>query len=139
VTGPSKCRLLFVDDEPSIRDVMEALLYEVSLAENGLAALSQLRTLTPDIIVSDLNMPQMSGFEFLSVVRRRFPEIPVIAISGAYPSCDRVPAGVVADSFYSKSQLSFEKLLTTIADLIQTSATRANKCRGQSAPILDTT
>ncbi len=43
----------------------------------------------------------MSGFELLSVVRRRFPAIQVIAMSGAY-SCDGVPPGVAADAFYQK-------------------------------------
>ena len=42
----------------------------------------ELRQSLPDMIISDLSMPNMSGFEFLSVVRRRFPHIPVIAISG---------------------------------------------------------
>jgi CheY-like chemotaxis protein len=44
--------------------------YDVSTAEHGFDALLQLRRVTPSVIVSDLNMPQMSGSEFLSVVRR---------------------------------------------------------------------
>lgn len=47
-------------------------------------------------------MPQMSGFEFLSVVRRRFPEIAVVAASGVYESGDHVPGGIIADAFYGK-------------------------------------
>jgi len=46
-------------------------------------------------------MPGMSGFELLSVVRRRFPAIQVIAMSGAF-SGDGVPPGVAADAFYEK-------------------------------------
>ena len=56
--------------------------YEVSKAEHGFSALLQLRRDVPDLILSDLNMPQMSGFEFLSVVRRRFPDVLVVAMSG---------------------------------------------------------
>jgi len=55
----------------------------------------------PDILLSDLNMPGMSGFELLSVVRRRFPAVLVIAMSGAF-SGDQVPCGVTADAFYPK-------------------------------------
>ena len=57
------------------------------------------------IILSDLNMPRMSGFEFLSLVRRRFPairySIRVIAMSGAF-SGDDIPPGIAADAFYEK-------------------------------------
>jgi CheY-like chemotaxis protein len=102
-------RVLFVDDDASIRKSTSMLLiaagYEVATAEHGFDALLQLKSaLPPDIIISDLNMPQMSGFELLFVVRRRFPEIPVIAVSGAYESGDQVPGGVIADAFYPKGQ-----------------------------------
>jgi hypothetical protein len=46
-------------------------------------------------------MPNMSGFELLSVVRRRFPAIRTIAMSGSF-SGDEVPSGVAADGFYQK-------------------------------------
>lgn len=46
-------------------------------------------------------MPGMSGFELLSIVRRRFPQIQVIAMSGAF-SGHEVPSGVAADAFFDK-------------------------------------
>jgi CheY-like chemotaxis protein len=64
---------------------------------DGFDALLQLQHRVPDLILSDLNIPQMSGFELLSVVRRRFPEILVVASSGAYDS-SAVPNGVIADA-----------------------------------------
>jgi hypothetical protein len=68
-------------------------------------------------------MPKMSGVEFLTVVRRRFPKISVIASSGAHGSrC--VPPEVLADAFFAKGQENTQILLATVADLIQTSAAR---------------
>lgn len=135
----SKHRILVVDDEPSVRETFAMLLietgYEVSTAEHGFDALLQLRSTIPDVIISDLNMPQMSGFEFLSVVRRRFPEIPVIASSGAYEIGDHVPGGVIADAFYAKGQSRPSELLKLVAELIQTTGARAVSHKRQPAPV----
>jgi CheY-like chemotaxis protein len=59
--------------------------YDVAVAADGFEALSQLGKTLPHIVVSDLEMPRMSGFELLSVVRRRFPQILTVAMSGACP------------------------------------------------------
>jgi CheY-like chemotaxis protein len=85
-----KHEILVVDDEAAVRDsivlVLQSSGYEVTAATNGFDALLQLKRRLPAIVLSDLNMPQMSGFEFLSVVLRRFPQISVIAMSGAFHS-----------------------------------------------------
>lgn len=133
---PSKHQILVVDDEPSIRESVATLLisagYDVAAAEDGFAALLQLRKTLPDVIVSDLNMPRMSGYELLSVVRRRFPQIVTVAMSGNYQG-DTVPPGVIADTFFAKGQ-SPKGLLATIAALIRTSETRASAHQKEAAP-----
>ena len=100
-----KVKFLIVDDEASIRMSLSQIFTEfghsVRSAADGFSALSEIRQQIPDIILSDLNMPGMSGFEFLSVVRRRFPAIRVIAMSGKF-SGDGVPPAVAADAFYEK-------------------------------------
>ena len=64
------------------------------------------------MIVSDLKMPNISGFEFLSIVRRRFPQMPTIAVSGEFhPPVE--PVGVSADAFLAKP-FRFEELLAKI-------------------------
>jgi hypothetical protein len=70
-------------------------------AEDGFRALSQLRKKLHDVVLSDLDMPGMSGFELLSVVRRRFPQISTVAMSGAYVG-DDLPFGVIADGLFAK-------------------------------------
>jgi CheY-like chemotaxis protein len=47
----------------------------------------------PEIPLSDLNMPEMSGFELLSIVRRQFPTISLVGMSGAF-SGTQIPCGV---------------------------------------------
>jgi CheY-like chemotaxis protein len=100
-----RARLLVVDDQPFIRTCLSKLLsdhgYGVRSARDGFSALAEMRKEIPDLIVSDLNMPGMSGFELLSVVRRRFPSIPVIAMSSQFSGVE-LPVGVAADAFYEK-------------------------------------
>ncbi len=98
--------LLIVDDEPDTRHLLTQIFtlrgFTVRSAEDGFSALQMIRSSVPDILLSDLNMPGMSGFELLSVVRRLHPRIHVIATSGAY-SGNSVPKGIAADSFYEKA------------------------------------
>lgn len=135
----SAYKILVVDDETGVRTTVALLLksqgYEVSTAVNGFDALLQLRNNTPALIVSDLNMPQMSGFEFLSVVRRRFPELLVVAMSGAYSSGEAVPGGVIADAFYAKGGHHPESLLRTVAELLDNSAPNRLAHRMAAAPV----
>src|SRR6266705_1536358 len=113
-------RLLIIDDEPLSRELLQSSLseqgYGVRIAKDGFAALAQMREALPDLIVTDLKMPNMSGFEFLSVARRRFPQIPTIAISGEFqPPIE--PLGVLADAFFAKP-FRFEELTEKISDLL---------------------
>jgi CheY-like chemotaxis protein len=131
-------RILVVDDEPIVRECLAMVLrsqeYAVSTARDGFDALLQFRITVPDVLISDLNMPRMSGFELLSVVRRRFPQIAVLAVSGAYVTGDQVPGGVIADAFCPKGCPPVQ-LLQTVAELIRTMPERAANHQRKAAPV----
>lgn len=132
----TNARLLIVDDEPLIRMSMSHVLTEIGFrvrsASEGFSALHEIRQEAPDILVSDLNMPGMSGFELLSVVRRRYPAIKVIAMSGAF-SGDEVPSGVAADAFYQKgtSIAALLRIMETLPELER----HAHPSSSQDAPL----
>ena len=133
-------KILVVDDEASVRTTVALLLksrgYTASTAVDGFDALLQMRDDVPALIVSDLNMPQMSGFEFLSVIRRRFPEVLVVAMSGAYSNGEAVPGGVIADAFYPKGGGGNpESLLGIVANLLQNCASSRLAHRERTAPV----
>lgn len=136
VPSPAKCQILVVDDDPSVRESVAMSLmaagYDVVAAEDGFRALLQLKKTLPDLILSDLDMPGMSGFELLSVVRRRFPQISTVAMSGAYVG-NEVPFGVVADGFFSKGGQS-NNLLWTIQRLLLTAPARSSHHYREGAP-----
>jgi CheY-like chemotaxis protein len=69
--------IMVVDDNQVLLSVIAEIFkecgYVVRTATNGFAALAQIRRRVPRVLLSDLNMPGMSGFELQSLVRRRFP------------------------------------------------------------------
>lgn len=79
-------RILVIDDEPDFRQMVRRMLeaegHEVIEAENGNEGLAKFRTLSPDIIVTDIFMPEKSGYETIVEIREQNPDVRIIAISG---------------------------------------------------------
>ncbi|MEO1234898.1 MAG: response regulator, partial [Myxococcota bacterium] len=99
VTTPSMvaaARVLLVDDDPTLRTVLERALqragYLVKTASDGLEALNLIEDET-DILVTDLIMPRMGGLELARRVRRAFPRVRVLLLSGHPEVTDRLEAG----------------------------------------------
>jgi two-component system alkaline phosphatase synthesis response regulator PhoP/two-component system response regulator VicR len=80
-------RILAVDDEPNIVRLIQVNLerhgYQVETANNGAQALAKIRENRPDLLVSDVMMPEMDGFELLSSIRRdpALSDLPVIMLT----------------------------------------------------------
>ena len=78
-------RILVVDDDDTIRDTLYELLSEEYLcqtAETAEKALARLETDAYDVVLTDISMPGLSGVELLGHIRQKFPDTPVIIISG---------------------------------------------------------
>lgn len=102
----NKKSILVVDDEPRIVNFLStklrALGYEVLTASNGIAALEQLETNEPEIIVLDIVMPGQDGFETLRKIRALSP-VPVIMLSAKETNVDKVKGlGLGADDYLTK-------------------------------------
>jgi len=80
-------RILVIDDEAVVRNVMDEILescgYEVAAAETAERGLELLDSCDPDILVSDILMPGLSGLELLDAVRARRASLPVVLVTGA--------------------------------------------------------
>jgi CheY-like chemotaxis protein len=85
---PPPATILVVDDEPGIRSVLKRFLaksgYTVLESPNGRDALEQLRQCKVDLLISDIVMPERDGLEVLRSLRKEFPGLRVIIISGAF-------------------------------------------------------
>jgi CheY-like chemotaxis protein len=133
-----KCRVLVVEDDPVVLETTAAIVrsfgFSVRVAEDGFVALKILRKSLPDILLCDLRMPSMSGFELLSIVRRRFPHIPTIAISGEYILAN-MPLGLLVDHFFQKGGYTPEQLLAKMKELIADSPIRPHIGKADQAPL----
>jgi DNA-binding response OmpR family regulator len=85
-SGPTRLRVLVVDDEPLIAQTVTAILnmngFDATEALSGQAALEAVRQIQPDIVLSDVLMPRMSGVELGIKIRQEFPAARVILFSG---------------------------------------------------------
>lgn len=88
--------ILVVDDEAVIRqsfsDHLEDLDYRVLTAENGAIGLEMIKQHHPDLVLTDMIMPELDGLSFISEVKLMDPELPVIVISGAGNIADAIEA-----------------------------------------------
>lgn len=80
--------IFIVEDEQSLRGAIEQFLtqkgYAVIAVEDGLAALKRLRTIRkpPDLLLSDVSLPQMNGYSLLHQIRKLHPRIPIVVLTG---------------------------------------------------------
>lgn len=79
-------KILVIDDEIQLCNLLKELLeqqsYTVRIALNGKEGLKLLETETPDLVITDLFMPEKEGFETITSIRQRYPQLKIIAISG---------------------------------------------------------
>lgn len=99
-------RILVVDDEPQIRRIMRETLsaagYEVDDARNGMEGLDKLRDFHPDLVLLDINMPEMGGVEVCKAIRRT-SNIAIIMLTVRKSDADKVAAlDAGADDFVTK-------------------------------------
>jgi len=129
-----KTKILVVDDSLLERQLVEALLlrnpdYSVELAENGKDALRHIKSSPPDLVVTDLLMPEMNGHELVRHVRREHPDIPVIvmtAFGDERTALESLDAG--AASYVPKS-MQAERLIEAVDRVVEHARADRNRER----------
>src|SRR5712692_9648594 len=92
--------VLVVEDELGVQRILKEMLaeegFDVQIASNGAAALHMLEVINPDLIVTDLLMPELGGVGLIQQVRKqeRFAQLPIVALSGYGQSLE--PAAIAA-------------------------------------------
>jgi CheY-like chemotaxis protein len=123
----STTKVLLVDDEEITRYLVRQLLprsrYSVAAVNNGADGLQSLRQDPPDLVLLDINMPGMTGFEFLSRVDDdvRLRDIPIIVLTSAILAPGERTLLHRASRILSKSDLSSDMLTQTLEQVLQPS------------------
>ncbi|MCI0829800.1 MAG: response regulator, partial [Chloroflexi bacterium] len=117
--------VLVVDDDPAVREMVRRMLqkegWEVALAENGRIALDMLDETAPSLILLDLMMPEMDGFEFIEELRRddRWKQLPVVVVTAKDITAeDRQRLNGYVEKVVQKGSYSAESLLTELRGLV---------------------
>ncbi|MBK6283048.1 MAG: response regulator transcription factor [Draconibacterium sp.] len=82
-----KVKVLVVDDHPMVLEGMKSMLQQIEFvdmtgaASNAYEALEKIKTTLPDIVITDINMPEISGIELTLKIRKEYPSVKVIAMS----------------------------------------------------------
>lgn len=127
-------RILVVDDSLVDLRLASRLLeknpdWEVTSARNGREGLAQVELEIPDLIVTDLKMPEMNGLELVEVIRNEYPLVPVVLMTAAGSESIAVTAlEKGAASYVPKNELGSE-LVNTVARILSTSTRRRKRRR----------
>ncbi|MBN9662399.1 MAG: response regulator [Acidobacteria bacterium] len=119
---PGAAKILVVDDDAAVREVVASMLrtagYEVSLAANGREALSSLQREQFRVIITDLVMPEQEGIETIKLIRRDYPDVRVIAMSGAFGGDYLRIAGYLGAHGTLAKPLQLATVLKAVADAL---------------------
>lgn len=120
-----RSQVLIIDDEAIMRKLLEQILkekYEVISLENGKEALEWMYSGNiPDLVVADLNMPEINGFEYIRRVRESgfFKDLPLIVLSGEESSAERIKSLKLGANDYLVKPFNPEELGLRIDNLIK--------------------
>jgi len=133
----NKARILVVDDEASARSGLAKLLgqegYQVDTAADGVLALELVTERAPNLIVTDLKMPNMNGMELIAKVREHNPEIATIVTTAFSDVSSAVQAMRAGAEDYLTKPIDFDALLLVLERALQRRAlaTEAENLRRQ--------
>ena len=129
-------RVLVVDDEPHITDLIKTVLtyegWSVRTADRGQSALTELRSFNPDIVVLDVMLPDMSGFEVLERARQEGFLAPVLFLTARDSTEDRVEGLTLGGDDYVTKPFSLDEVVARLNALLR----RAGITRGASDHLL---
>jgi DNA-binding NarL/FixJ family response regulator len=129
-------RLLLVDDEPGVRESVQAYLedsgYAVQVAAGAKDAWEMLQRDPPELVITDVMMPQVDGYQFLKQMRDdpRFVAMPVIFLTARGMKSDRISGYQAGCDAYLSKPFDPEELIAIVKNILQRRATTNSEAGG---------
>jgi two-component system, OmpR family, response regulator len=124
-------KVLIVDDEAGVRELLKDALklagFETHTASDGMSALTTLRTYTPDIMIIDINMPLMDGFELVERLRETGNEVPVLMLSARADRVDVTRGLTLGADDYVVKPFGLEELVLRLKAILRRSHVNATQ------------
>ncbi|MCU0526388.1 MAG: response regulator transcription factor [Elainella sp. Prado103] len=117
-------QLLLVDDEPGLRQAVQAYLedegFKVHVASNAREGWDLLQHISPDLIISDIMMPQVDGYQFLQQLREdlRFQAVPVVFLTARGMTADRIQGYNAGCDAYLSKPFDPDELVAIVSNLL---------------------
>ena len=115
-------RILIADDDVDLRELLARVLskagYRVETVEDGHAAVEMVAASPPDVLITDLLMPHLTGWSVFSRVRRLAPQLPILIISGASTGTPPDAAALPDHAVFLRKPVAMDEVLTTVARLL---------------------
>ena len=121
--------ILVIDDEPDVRDAVKRVLdragYSVRTADNAIDALAELERVATDVVITDIIMPKINGVQAIESIRKAFPSVRIIAISGGgnFGISTYQPTAITTTAYLASAEVAGAHLALTkpfeSGDLIQ--------------------
>lgn len=135
-------KILLVEDEEHLLKAMLLNLelegYEVKTAINGIEALKKFRSSTPDLILLDVMLPEINGFDVCEEIRKENTRIPILFLTAKGASEDKIRGLKLGADDYLTKPFNLEELLLRIQILLKRSAPITNSMKGLEHYTFDT-
>jgi two-component system OmpR family response regulator len=123
--APQPTKILIVDDEAGVRELLKDALklagFETQVANDGMSALTALRSYTPDIMIIDINMPLMDGFELVERLRKNGNGVPVLMLSARADRIDVTRGLTLGADDYVVKPFGLEELVLRLKAILRRS------------------
>lgn len=133
-------RLLLVDDEPGLREAVQAYLedsnFAVEVASNARDGWELLQQTNPDLVISDIMMPQVDGYQFLKQVREdpRYKALPVVFLTAKGMTSDRIQGYQAGCDAYLSKPFDPDELVAIVTNLLARRAAAKETSENAESP-----